>query len=99
MKDVSNSLYIYLYDSILNEEMKDSLCKCFTGRLSRLVNCLNGFDDRIKVRMSESNEISNIIILIRNRYPDIEDQKREITKELLERGYDNSTIIEWLSYL
>ena len=52
--------------SILNEEMKDSLCKCFTERLSRLINCLNGFDDRICIKISESNEISNIIILIKN---------------------------------
>lgn len=33
--------------SILNVEMNDSLCKCFTGRLPRLVNCLNGFDERV----------------------------------------------------
>src|SRR5438045_420688 len=50
--------------SILNEEMKDSLCKCFTGRLSRLINCLNGFDDRVCIKISDSNEISNIIELI-----------------------------------
>ena len=31
--------------NILNIEMSDSLCKCFTGRMSRLINCLNGFDD------------------------------------------------------
>ena len=35
--------------NILNDEMKDSLCKCFTGRLSRLINCLNGFDDRVNI--------------------------------------------------
>ena len=28
---------------VLNTEIKDSECKCFTGRISRLVNCLNGF--------------------------------------------------------
>ena len=28
---------------ILNLEMQDSQCKCFTGRISRLVNVLNGF--------------------------------------------------------
>jgi hypothetical protein len=29
--------------SILNQEMVDAECKCFTGRMGRVVNCLNGF--------------------------------------------------------
>jgi hypothetical protein len=32
--------------TVLNTEMKDSLCKCFTGRISRLINTLNGFDEK-----------------------------------------------------
>ena len=28
---------------ILEEEIKDTICKCFTGRLTRLLNVLNGF--------------------------------------------------------
>jgi len=39
---------------VLNEEIKDSLCKCFTGRLSRMINCLSGFDPRVQVKISES---------------------------------------------
>ncbi len=34
---------------ILNAEMSESICKCFTGRLSRLINTLNGFDDGWKL--------------------------------------------------
>ncbi len=85
--------------SILNEEMKDSLCKCFTGRLSRLVNCLNGFDNRISVKTSDSDEISNIVILVRNKYDNYEDQVKYVTLELKERGYEDNVISEWISYL
>ena len=49
---------------ILNEEMKASLCKCFTGRLARLVNSLNGFDERVQIQISDNQELANIIILI-----------------------------------
>ena len=79
--------------------MEDSLCKCFTGRLSRLINCLNGFDDRVSIRISDSNEISNIIIIIKNKYDNIDDQKEQIIKELKERNYEDDIINEWLSYI
>ena len=48
----------------LNEEMQESECKCFTGRISRLVNCLSGYSDKVKIKISENEEISNIISII-----------------------------------
>lgn len=84
---------------ILNVEMKDSFCKCFTGRLSRLVNCLNGFDSRVSIKISDKQEILNVIIKVRNVYEDVEKQKEVVTKELSERGYDKRTIDEYLAYL
>jgi Leucine-rich repeat (LRR) protein len=85
---------------ILNEEMKDSMCKCFTGRLSRLVNCLNGFDSRVSIKINDKEQILNIIIKIRNKYSnDISKQKEQVVKELLERGYDKNTINEYIIYL
>ena len=33
----------------LNEEMQESECKCFTGRISRLVNCLSGYSNKVKI--------------------------------------------------
>jgi len=38
---------------VLNIEMNDSVCKCFTGRISRLVNCLNGFDELVNIQISQ----------------------------------------------
>src|SRR5436190_4918527 len=52
---------------ILNQEIKDSLCKCFTGRLVRLINCLNGFSDLVEIHIHDSEQIGNIIHLIREK--------------------------------
>jgi hypothetical protein len=46
----------------LNEELQESECKCFIGRLTRLVNCLAGFYDDIVIGISNSERISTIIL-------------------------------------
>jgi Leucine-rich repeat (LRR) protein len=84
---------------VLDQEIRDSICKCFTGRLSRLVNTLSGFDDRVLVRISDQQEISNVIVLIKQRTTDLMEQQKMITNELSERGYDKQTVNEWLAYL
>jgi Leucine-rich repeat (LRR) protein len=56
---------------ILNIEMLDSECKCFTGRLTRLVNCLNGFDDNIKIEIDNNDQMSNISKILYNKYDNI----------------------------
>jgi len=37
-----------------NNEILDTECKCFTCRLSRLVNCLNGLSDLIEIKISDN---------------------------------------------
>jgi hypothetical protein len=87
--------------AILNKEITDSLCKCFSGRISRLINTLNGFDENIIINISDAEQIGNIFIMIRQKlelegkYSD--DLFKEIaTKELQERNYDEATIKEWI---
>jgi hypothetical protein len=84
---------------ILDQEIQDSICKCFTGRLSRLVNSLNGFDPRVFVRISDSQEISNVIISIKQKTDNLEEQWKIAKSELAERGYSSEMIDEWLAYL
>ena len=48
---------------ILNQEMTDSICKCFTGRLVRTINCLNGFSSLVNIHIKDSEQIANIIFL------------------------------------
>ncbi|ATZ80678.1 leucine rich repeat protein [Bodo saltans virus] len=87
--------------SILNKEMLDSLCKCFTGRISRLINTLNGFDDNIVINISDAEQIGNIFITIRQKL-ELEGKYSDdlfieiVTKELQERNYDEATIKEWI---
>jgi Leucine-rich repeat (LRR) protein len=89
---------------VLEQEMNDTLCKCFTGRMSRLINCLNGFDNHIVINISNNEQIGNIIILIKdkliaeNKYT-IELHKEIVMKELYDRGYDENVIDEWIEYI
>jgi len=86
---------------IMDQEMQDSVCKCFTGRMSRLVNCLNGYDPRVVITISDSQEIANVIVAVRNRKRkrnDMDD-KDLIISELTKRGYTRKTIDEWTEYL
>jgi hypothetical protein len=85
--------------AILNKEMIDSLCKCFTGRISRLINCLNGFDENIIINISDNEQIGNICILIKEQLG--ENYTEEIFKQkvrgaLQERNYSEDIIAEWL---
>ena len=82
---------------ILNIEMLDSECKCFTGRLTRLVNCLNVFDENIKMEISGAEQMGAISKLLYEKYPEEEDYKRELRKEFIERGYLEEDIIKWSS--
>ena len=57
-----NLIFIFIIINI-NDEMNDSVCKCFTGRMSRLVNVLNGFDEIVIINISKNQRIWNIIII------------------------------------
>jgi pimeloyl-CoA synthetase len=76
--------------------MKDSICKCFTGRITRLVNVLNGFDSKIKIEINEAEQIGAVLSLLRNKYSNDEEFKKEAEKELKERGYSDEIINNWL---
>jgi len=85
----------------LNEEMQDSECKCFTGRISRLVNCLSGYSNKVRIQISENEEINNIISVIMSKrgLKTIEILKEEVREALEERGYAHEKIAEWLEYV
>ena len=69
-----------------------------------LINCLNGFDDNIIINISDAEQIGNIIIitkdkLIANNEYTIENHKKIVKNELLERKYDLNIIEEWLLFI
>lgn len=84
----------------LNEEIHDSIDMCFTGRISRLINSLSGYSDKVIIKISDSEEISNVILIMKSKYSgNIEEIKKNVFIELLSRGYGEETINEWTNYL
>jgi len=62
----------------LEEELNDSSCMCFTGRISRTVNSLSGFSDLVSINISETSQINALMTLIKNDF-----EKGKIKKEEL----------------
>ena len=103
-----NELFISVYQRInlhkhkneilklLEEEMKSAECKCFTGRVTRLVNCLYGFEEDIVIKIADNEQIGNVIAIIRNKFIDDDEFKKESKNQLLELGYTIEIINEWL---
>jgi hypothetical protein len=89
---------------ILNVEMHESICKCFTGRISRLINCLNGFDKLVNIKISGNEQISQIISVIQNKLKkegnySVELHKEQVKNSLIELDYDNDIINECIIYI
>ena len=90
--------------SVLNSEIQDGLCKCFTGRISRLVNCLSGYCDDIEIKIGTNEQIGNVVIMVKeklergNEYT-IDRHRDQVKKELEERGYDKETIDDWIRFI
>ena len=86
----------------LNSEMQDAECKCFTGRISRLVNCLAGYDDLVVVEIADSEQIGTIVGLIKSQLGEnyaVDEHRRLVCEALTERGYSREVIDEWISYI
>jgi hypothetical protein len=89
---------------ILNVEMHESVCKCFTGRISRLINCLNGFDELVNIKIAENEQISQIISVVQNKLIkegnySVELHREQVINSLKELDYENYIINEWVNYI
>ena len=83
---------------ILEEEIKDTICKCFTGRMTRLLNVLNGFYPDIQIQIGSNEQITNVILMLKDKYEG-EELKEKVREELKERGYEEQVIEEWISFI
>lgn len=81
----------------LNDEMYDSIDKCFTGRLTRLVNVLVGFYEDIEINISDSERISNIILSVLNGEEMTDELKEMCITKLKEAGIEESVIEKWIT--
>ena len=84
---------------VLDQEIKDSKNMCFTGRITRVVNCLNGFDSDVVIHISTSEQLNNLSSIIRKKFPEVEDQKKALKEAMEERGFNQEEIAEWVEYL
>jgi Leucine-rich repeat (LRR) protein len=83
---------------ILEEQIAESECKCFTGRFNRTISVLVGFFDDIKINISDNARIGAIIITCKEKIIpyNSNDHKKMVLKELLEAGYTESEIKPWI---
>jgi hypothetical protein len=79
-----------------NEELYESINMCFTGKITRLINCLCGYYDDIHINISDNEQISNIILQIKNKYSSLTVQTEKIINELKERDYSKDIIDIWI---
>ena len=90
--------------NVLNDEITDAECKCFTGRVSRLVNCLSGVDSLVDVKIADNEQIGNVIAVIGERLKangryTVELHKETVSVELKELGYSEEVVSEWLIHI
>jgi len=69
---------------VFNDNMNDSMCLCFTGRITRLVSTLDGFVDGVRLEISDNQQIGAIIVKTVNEGK----TKEEIKELLLELKYE-----------
>ena len=83
---------------ILEGQISDSECMCFTGRFNRTLSVLVGFFGDIKINISDKSRISAIILNSKDKViPYDSNVHREVAKkELIEAGYSELEIKEWI---
>jgi Leucine-rich repeat (LRR) protein len=95
---IIKSVYKEELFKILEEQIAESECKCFTGRFNRTLSVLVGFYDDIKINISDNARIGAIIITCKEKITpyNSHDHKNMVEKELLEAGYTNEEIKPWV---
>jgi hypothetical protein len=69
--------------------------------MSRLINCLNGFDELVSIKISDTEQIGQIIITTKkqlvnaNEYT-VENHREKAREELLTREYSEEIINVWI---
>jgi hypothetical protein len=84
---------------ILQDEIGASRNRCFQGRLSRLINVINGYCPDISINISSNEQIGNIIIMLKSRCNDLDQIVKLFVQEMNERGYEQSVVDEWTVYI
>ncbi len=83
---------------IMNEQIADSECKCFTGRFNRTLSVLVGFFDDIQINISDKSRISAIVLNSRHKIVPYDPTKHIdlAIKELIDAGYQEAEFKDWI---
>jgi len=85
---------------ILDVELLSSKDKCFSGRLSRLISCLDGFHPGVRISIATSDQISNRVLSSMNKGKEqgleVEEILVNVLRELKELELSESQINEWM---
>jgi Leucine-rich repeat (LRR) protein len=83
---------------ILEEQIAESECKCFTGRFNRTLSVLVGYYDDIKINISDNSRIGAIILNCREKIIpyNLEKHKEMAITELIGAGYEEDEIKTWI---
>ena len=83
----------------LENEMLDSECMCFTGRMFRLINSLNGVIDEVKVNISLNQDLNNMANII--SFTNLEHKQDLFLKNVFDKYPDISEdyLTPWLNNL
>ena len=84
---------------ILEQEIQDSIGKCFQGRMARTINILNGYDNNIKIQISDNEQISNIIVRLKKNNLELNEIIEIFIKEMKDYEYSENIIMEWIEYI
>lgn len=88
-------------EKILNDEVCESDGKCLQGQLSRLINVLSGYHEAVNIKISDNEQISNVIINLKKKMIDSEIGTfvDKFVHEMNERGFDQVVVDKWTMYI
>lgn len=83
---------------VLEEQIQDSECQCFTGRFNRTLSTLIGFYEDIKIEISDNDRIGAVVLSLRERYANKSPMKQKeiVKRQLMELDYDLDIIEPWI---
>lgn len=85
--------------AIANEMTADNLaCICFTGKMSRLVNALNGFTPLVNIQIHSSEQITAVYQITKKKAKSTQHHKELFMAELRDRDFPSAVIEEWSFY-
>jgi len=82
----------------LEEELNDASCMCFTERIYRTINSLNGFSDLVSINISETSQINAVMSLIKNDFENNKIKKEELLDTVRNRLEEYNTKNEIIKF-